>query len=976
MHSHMKSMRAALLGGLLTAGAAYAETIQVTAPITGVVTWSRTNEYVLNKFIYVLDGAELHIEAGTVVKAKPGRDADTSALMVAQGGKIFAEGTPTHPIIFTAEADDVTDPDDLDIFDRGLWGGVVLMGRASVNTSLDATGNAASPKYDLYEGLPDTVVNGQNVNRYGGGNDDDSSGVMRYVSIRHAGTVFQPNKELNGLTMAGVGRGTTIEFIETYATADDGYEWFGGTVNTRYLVSAFNDDDGFDTDQGWSGKNQFWFLIQEPGKKDSGGEWNGEPNGAAANNPPIANYEIYNATLIGAGTDTAGNRGLTIREYAAPKLYNSILTDFGGNAMTIDDRSKIHLDAGILDIRDNLFWGFGTNGVAVPLAGNANSQVIFTDAARNNVEANPMLRGISRLDDGGLDPRPAPGSPALTGARMAPDDGFYRQVDYKGAFGPNELWIDGWTFLSQKGFVAPRAANTVQVTEPISGMVTWSRTNEYILNKFIYVLSGAELHIEAGTVIKAKPGRDADTSAMMVTQGGKLFAHGTPTQPIIFTAEADDLSDPDDLDIYERGLWGGVVLMGRATVNTSLDGTGNAASPKYDLYEGLPDTIVNGQNVNRYGGGNDNDSSGSLRYVSIRHAGTVFQPNKELNGLTMAGVGRGTTIEFIETYATADDGYEWFGGTVNTKYLISAFNDDDGFDTDQGWSGKNQFWFLIQEPGKKDSGGEWNGEPNGAAANNPPIANYEIYNATLIGAGTDTAGNRGLTIREYAAPKLYNSILTDFGGNAMTIDDRSKTHLDAGILDIRDNLFWGFGTNGVAVPLAGNANSQVIFTDAARNNVEANPMLNGISRISDGGLDPRPGMGSPALTSGRTAPQDGFYHPVTWKGAFRGMNWASDWTFLSQRGILTAKGGGNPLPAPQAATVGPTAPQIDVEQTATGFRMSFIGVTGVTYQVQRRTVLIGAEWMSEGAAVVGTGAPISVDVVTDLDQGYFRVLAQ
>jgi hypothetical protein len=200
--------------------------------------------------------------------------------------------------------------------------------------------------------------------------------------------------------------------------------------------------------------------------------------------------------------------------------------------------------------------------------------------------------------------------------------------------------------------------------------------------------------------------------------------------------------------------------------------------------------------------------------------------------------------------------------------------------------------------------------------------------------------------------------------------------LDSGILDIRDNLFWGFGTNGVAVPLAGNANAQVIFTDAARTNVEANPMLNGISRISDGGLDPRPGMGSPALTSGRTAPQDGFYHPVTWKGAFRGMNWASDWTFLSQRGILTAKGGGNPLPAPRAAVVGPTAPEIAVERTTTGFRMSFIGATGVTYQVQRRATILGTTWMNDGAEVVGTGAPIAVDVVTDLDQGYFRVLAR
>ncbi|MEW6158554.1 MAG: hypothetical protein AB1813_14065, partial [Verrucomicrobiota bacterium] len=258
-----------------------AEIIQVTTPISANVTWRSTNEYVLNKFIYVLDGAILTIEAGTVIKAQRGQDADTSCLIVTTGGKIMAEGTRTRPIIFTSIDDDVTDPEDIGLFDRGLWGGLVLMGKAELNTASDVSGNAASPKYDVFEGLPDSQINGQFVHRYGGNDDNDSSGVLRYVSIRHAGVVFQPNKELNGLSLCAVGRGTVIEHVETYATADDGFEFFGGTVNTKYLVSAFNDDDAFDIDQGFRGKNQFWFSIQEPGKKDHGGEWNGEPNGIA-----------------------------------------------------------------------------------------------------------------------------------------------------------------------------------------------------------------------------------------------------------------------------------------------------------------------------------------------------------------------------------------------------------------------------------------------------------------------------------------------------------------------------------------------------------------------------------------------------------------------------------------------------------------------------------------------------------------------
>ncbi|MBI4659905.1 MAG: hypothetical protein HY735_13775 [Verrucomicrobia bacterium] len=159
--------------GLLAASATLgssAATVEVPGPITNSVTWVRTNTYLLGGFVYVLEGGALNIEAGTVIKAKPGQDANTSALIVTCGGKIFANGTPNNPIIFTAEADDVDDPDDLPLFQRGLWGGVVLLGKASLNTALDTTGNAANPKYDVFEGLPDSQINGQFVHRFGGNN--------------------------------------------------------------------------------------------------------------------------------------------------------------------------------------------------------------------------------------------------------------------------------------------------------------------------------------------------------------------------------------------------------------------------------------------------------------------------------------------------------------------------------------------------------------------------------------------------------------------------------------------------------------------------------------------------------------------------------------------------------------------------------------------------------------------------------------
>ncbi|RME91663.1 MAG: T9SS C-terminal target domain-containing protein [Verrucomicrobia bacterium] len=433
-----------------------ADDITVSGPLYGVQYWRQTNTYHLDKFVYVMDGAELHIEPGTVIKGLPGTAAETAALIVTRGGKIFAEGTRTQPIIFTAEDDDVTDPEFLDTFERGLWGGVVLMGRAPINTAIDTDGNTADPKYDVFEGLPDLEVDGQPVHRFGGGDPHDSSGVLRYVSIRRAGVTFLPNKELNGLSLAGVGDGTTIEYVEVYAAADDGFEFFGGTVNTKYLVSAFNDDDAFDADQGHNGKHQFWFAIQEPGKKDNGGELNGEPNEVNAGNDPVANYQIWNATWIGAGADSSGNRGFTIRVYAAPRVYNSIITDFGGVAMRItDEKAGQYVASGLMQFRENLWFGFNAD----PIWADDYAAVFFQDGSYSNRVVDPQLRGISRQPDGGLDPRPSPGSPAWEPSTvLPPDDGFFTPVDYRGAFGPNDLWISGWTFLSQRGFVRVEAA--------------------------------------------------------------------------------------------------------------------------------------------------------------------------------------------------------------------------------------------------------------------------------------------------------------------------------------------------------------------------------------------------------------------------------------------------------------------------------------------------------------------------------------
>jgi hypothetical protein len=440
-------------------------------------------------------------------------------------------------------------------------------------------------------------------------------------------------------------------------------------------------------------------------------------------------------------------------------------------------------------------------------------------------------------------------------------------------------------FLLTLLFPAALAAqNVIQVTDAdIVGEVLWTNDNTYVLNGFVFVEDGETLTIEAGTVVKGKPGQAENASALIVARGGKIYAEGTPTNPIIFTAEADDVTDLNDLPLDARGLWGGVIILGRAVINVA-GGEENI--------EGIPTTELRGL----YGGTDDEDNSGVFRYVSLRYGGTNIGANNEINGLTMGAVGRGTTIEFVEVFNNADDGYEWFGGTVNTRYLVSAFNDDDGFDYDEGFRGKGQFWFLIQDALVGGSGGEHDGGTT--PEDGQPFAIPVIYNATYIGSGATSTNARSdfaLNIRDNAGGKYYNSIFTDFFGRAVQIEDLasgedSRARLDAGDLVLQHNLWFGFGSGPTPAEFIGQDFVRDYVTNAVNNNRFADPQLRGVSRTNDGGLDPRPGDGSPAFSGFAQAPDDGFFTPVDYLGAFGVSNWAADWTFISEVGILNTAG--------------------------------------------------------------------------------------
>jgi hypothetical protein len=466
-------MKRPLLSSLIALLAApagvFAADVVVTSNITANATWTKSNVYILDTKIYVTSGATLTIEAGTVVKGRAkANPVDATALVIARGGKINAQGTASSPIIFTAESDLLTG--NLTQSDRGLWGGVVILGRARINTT-SGQGNV--------EGIPTT----EPLGTYGGTDDDDNSGILRYAQIKHSGAIVAANVELNGLTMGAVGRGTTIEYIDIYAGNDDGYEWFGGTVNTKYLISSFNDDDNFDWDESFRGKGQFWFAIGASDKGNQAMEMDGGTT--PEDGTPYAIPELYNLTLIGSGSSSSNtnSNGLIFRDNTGGKFYNTIIHDYRNYAVRIETESAQSQDsakrlaAGDLAIANSIFgtFGAGTGNTQLFLAPNATSggaapstnytvEHITGTAQSNRVNTDPMLTGISRSRNKALDPRPATGSPALSGAKTPPSDGFFAQTDYVGAFKTSN-WAKGWSAISALGYLTD--SDTTVVDEPV-----------------------------------------------------------------------------------------------------------------------------------------------------------------------------------------------------------------------------------------------------------------------------------------------------------------------------------------------------------------------------------------------------------------------------------------------------------------------------------------------------------------------------
>jgi hypothetical protein len=394
--------------------------IVVTGEVTGSETWVAANYYVLRGAVFVRAGATLNIQAGTWVIGEAGSG---GTLVVERGGRLNAIGTREQPIVMTSDQPPGSRS-------RGDWGGLIINGRAPINVP----GGEA-------EGEGDTGV-------YGGDDPNDNSGILRYVRIEFAGVEFSPDNELNGIAFQAVGRGTQVDHVQVHMNRDDAFEWFGGTVDAKYLIASNTGDDSFDWTFGWTGRAQFLAAHQRGDDADNGIEADGNEFGNDF--LPRSNPSIYNITMCGDPAGPESARAVLFRRGTAVTFRNFLLTGFRTTGLQIDGAASLNqVTNGTTQIGAGVIWA----GPATPLHSSVAPHVAsgrFPDV-RTNVAA-----GLTGCTGNHESPNFQPASVAtLAGGQLAPiqppNDGFFDAVTFIGAVppAPADDWTTGWTRYPQ-----------------------------------------------------------------------------------------------------------------------------------------------------------------------------------------------------------------------------------------------------------------------------------------------------------------------------------------------------------------------------------------------------------------------------------------------------------------------------------------------------------------------------------------------
>lgn len=630
--------------------------------ITEDTTLDATVAYELTGAYVVKSGSSLTIPAGTVIKATGG----TSAyIAVERGAQIFVNGTSNAPVVMTSGS---ASPQ------AGDWGGLVIAGDAPTNKGNDVLSEVA----DL---------------TYGGSSTNDNSGSIRYLRVEYTGATFSNDKEFNGVSLFGVGAGTTFEYVQSFNGGDDGIEFFGGSVDGENLVSVGSGDDSIDFADGWSGNGTNWYIA---GGAKAGIE--GSNNGDNGNASPVTTTTLTNITVVGPVTEGA----LFFKE--------------GGGNFTINNFYTSNVDLGI-KVTD-------TDADAAARIENGNLQI-------NNIQFANAPIDLNITD--------------YTGANQS----FYTEGIAlgagNGAASPD--WAAGWTTGLDNS-----AATTENLAGEITGSVELDATIEYQLTGAFVVKSGGELTIPAGTVIKATGGTAA---YIAVERGAKIFIEGEANSPVVMTSGA---SSP------AAGDWGGLVIAGDAPTNKGT----NVLSEVGDVL---------------YGGNNTNDSSGSIRYLRIEYTGATFSNDKEFNGVSLFGVGAGTTFEYVQSLNGGDDGIEFFGGSVTGNNLVSVGSGDDSIDFADGWTGNGSNWYI-----KDGAKAGIEGSNNGDNGNATPVTTTTLSNITVVGPVTEGAlffkeGGGNFTITNF----YTNSV--NLGVKVTATDAEAAARIEANALSINPMQF-------------------------------------------------------------------------------------------------------------------------------------------------------------------------------------------
>ncbi|CAN5518808.1 hypothetical protein BH10BAC3_BH10BAC3_18410 [soil metagenome] len=429
----------------------------------------------------------------------------------------------------------------------------------------------------------------------------------------------------------------------------------------------------------------------------------------------------------------------------------------------------------------------------------------------------------------------------------------------------------------------PTGGQTITLKGKITADTTLKAINTYILEGLVYIRNNATITIEAGTTIK---GSFLDPiGGLVITKGAKIIAKGTADKPIVFTSNSPS---------PRSGDWAGIVLLGKAPTNSSFNGTAGQGS--------IEGGINNADGDGLYGGADENDNSGAMTYIRIEYAGFAFLPDNEINSLTMGGIGRGTQIDHIQVTYAKDDAYEWFGGTVDCKYLISYKTQDDDFDTDNGFSGRVQFGLIVRDSLiadiSKSEAFESDNDANGSSLT--PKTSAVFSNVTALGplATLDNKGSdlflAGAQIRRNSSISIFNSAIIGWPVGLLIDAGKGKAtdlNIEDSTLRVRNTIIAGCkvpvnyvanGTPTGATPASINTWFTTSIGNAILGTVNEAKLVNPFNREN---FDPTPFSTSPLSTGGAfTDPKldnDGFTK-VTFRGAIppsgADANWWKGWT--------------------------------------------------------------------------------------------------